>query len=157
MPYRREDVLVRLVALVGHERAEGLLRESLRAVGAEGDWDDVTSHYVVERLASVPGAVGSAMRQLRAHETTGTRRVAGRQETGRPSPTLLKLVTMLGASLGEEKARSLVDDVIDRRQLPRDTFARDDAFVVLEELARQPGVVGTVARFAKARVHLEVG
>ena len=157
MAYRREDVLGRLVALVGHERGEEILRDAIRAVGASDEWDDVTSHYVVERLVATPGSIGSAMRNLRTHETTGLRRAPQRNSSGRPSLALLKLVTMLGASLGDEKARALVDDVVQRMHLSRETFTRDDAFLVLEELARQPGVVGTVARFAKARVHLEVG
>lgn len=157
MAYRREEVVDRLAALVGNERAEEVLREAMRAIGATDEWDDVTSHYVVERLAATPGSIGSAMRNLRTHETTGLRRAPQRSSSGRPSVALLKLVTMLGASLGDEKARALVDDVVQRRHLSRETFTRDDAFIVLEELARQPGVVGTVARFAKARVHLEVG
>ena len=160
MAYRREDVVGRLTTVVGPQRADELLRETMRALGASREWDEATSERVVERLAATSGSVGSAMRLLRAHETMGPTRVSlwtSNASTGRPSVALLKLITMLGASLGDEKARTLVEAVVQRRQLSRETFGRDDAFIVLEEIAREPGVVGTVARFAKARVHLEVG
>lgn len=178
MALRRQDVVTRLAAVVGEERAAELVTESLAALGVTG-WSDAIADRVIDKLAATPGLVGAAARRLRA--PTSARATAPSLE--RPvfatsatsphrdpaphaptppegltsgSPTFVKLTAMLGASLGEAKARALVEEAARRRGITRESLGHEDAFLILEDLAREPGLVGTVARFAKARAHFEL-
>lgn len=63
---------------------------------------------------------------------------------------------MLARSLGNDTATQAVDtaaQVVGAGQ----NLSRDDALRVLEQIAREQGIVGIAARFAKSRVHLVWG
>jgi hypothetical protein len=74
----------------------------------------------------------------------------------RPSRRLSRtaLVDMLAESLGTEKAAQVVADGTAKLGISTPDFDRDQALKILEQLATEPGLVGVVARFAKARVIL---
>jgi hypothetical protein len=142
----RRRIVAQLSAAVGDERAEELVAEQAAALRVRGaEWSDRDAAAVVERLAALPGVVGLTARRLQ------------RRPSAKERDVLAKLVALLGEALGEAKARDLVDGVIARRGLDRTALDRADALVVLEELASMTGLVGTVARFAKARALLELG
>lgn len=148
---------------MGEERAREVVREAIAATAPGSGWSDETAERVVSHLSAVPGVVGASARLLRARSAPSSpslaRATAPRAESAGAlggSDALVRLVSMLGASLGDAKARSLVDEAVARRRIARERFSKDDAITVLEDLAGQPGLVGTVARFAKARVHLEI-
>jgi hypothetical protein len=64
-----------------------------------------------------------------------------------------ELVRLLGTSMGEEKASEAVRGALEKLRLRVDgTLSQDEAMAALDELANVKGLVGTVARFAKARV-----
>jgi hypothetical protein len=65
------------------------------------------------------------------------------------------LVGLMSQSLGANSAKARVDDAV--RALRKDPAAltREDAFEVLERLAKEKGLVGTTARFAKVRLELQ--
>jgi hypothetical protein len=69
----------------------------------------------------------------------------------------VELVKILGASLGQEKAADAIHHACVRLALKGDAFTMDETMRILETLATTPGLVGTVARFAKARVILKFG
>jgi hypothetical protein len=67
---------------------------------------------------------------------------------------LADLIALLASSMGNEKAEELVREAARGRTVVAGAIAQPDALGVLEELARQPGLVGVTARFAKARLAL---
>jgi hypothetical protein len=63
-----------------------------------------------------------------------------------------QLVEMLSESLGAEKAGQVVSETTKRLGVDAYDYDREQALRILEAMAAQPGLVGVVARFAKARV-----
>jgi hypothetical protein len=72
-----------------------------------------------------------------------------------PSFPRAELVTLLSATLGEEKANETIVEACRILGLRDETFNRDEALGVLEKIAQTPGLVGITARFAKTRVYLK--
>jgi len=64
---------------------------------------------------------------------------------------LSELASLLAASLGDDKARATVRETVAAMGLSGPELEPRDAFRVLEKISESPGIVGTVARFAKAR------
>ena len=64
-----------------------------------------------------------------------------------------EIVHMLSA-LGEAKANDVVLKTARELGLPTEMFDGRQALQILEAIARQPGLVGITARFAKARAIL---
>lgn len=68
------------------------------------------------------------------------------------------LVRQLGASVGQDKAAEALSAALLRLQLDALTsLDREQTMAALDELARTHGLMGTVARFAKARIILLFG
>ena len=66
-----------------------------------------------------------------------------------------ELIAFFTPSLGDEKARETVHGAISRLRFEgKATFDRAESLRLLEELAREEGIVGVAARFAKARILL---
>jgi hypothetical protein len=178
MAVTREEVVARLAGLVGAERATELVDEAIRSAGGlRGTWDDRTLGRVLEKLAATPGAVGAAARSLKRTSAGHARvdaldAITGEEPTGRfdesvvrkpeeqtgrvPSAPMRKLVTLLATALGQERSEALVDEALRKRGIRRDRVTRADALSVLDDLAKEEGAIGTVARFAKARALLEI-
>jgi hypothetical protein len=64
------------------------------------------------------------------------------------------LAKQLASSLGIEKATEEVNTAVRNLNLDESALDREGTLRVLELLAERPGLVGTVARFAKVRVIL---
>ena len=67
---------------------------------------------------------------------------------------LRELVDMLSASLGNEKAAEIVKTYAHALGIQGDTCTYEEAMKMLESMAKAEGLLGIVARFAKARWHL---
>ena len=65
-----------------------------------------------------------------------------------------RLAVLLGASIGQEKASEVIGTAARSLGYFGDEFDQDQTLGILDVLARSGGLVGTVARFAKARVIL---
>ena len=63
-----------------------------------------------------------------------------------------QLVEMLAESLGAEKASQVVAEATARVGITANEYDREQALRLLEAMTMEPGLVGVVARFAKARV-----
>lgn len=63
-----------------------------------------------------------------------------------------QIVALLSASLGNETAERVVDQALGALFLDGARLSHARALAVLELVALQPGLVGIVARLAKARV-----
>jgi hypothetical protein len=160
----RDDLVARLAAVVGAERASELVESAARALDVQ-TWDASALDLVIDHLAAARGAIGATVRLHRSR----LRMLAGRAavEAASPPPASpppaaraldsnrQRLVGLLSPSLGVEKSEALIDAAAKRRGLRRSPLSRADALLILEELTQEGGLVGTVARFAKARAHLE--
>lgn len=61
---------------------------------------------------------------------------------------------MLSSSLGKEKATEVVTQHAHAMGIAGDTCSSEEAIKMLEAMAKAEGLLGIVARFAKARWHL---
>ena len=65
-----------------------------------------------------------------------------------------QLVEMLSESLGDDKARQVIGDTVARLGFGGLEYDREQVLAILEAMTEEPGLVGVVARFAKARAIL---
>jgi hypothetical protein len=114
---------------------------------------------VLELLAADTGVLGAAARyaRVRAARLSGNMRAAS-PPSSRPKPqptaTASQIAELLTPSLGEEKSHEVIKAALDRRGIPAEGIAYAQALDVLDDLAREAGIVGVTARFAKARLIL---
>ncbi len=159
-----ESVIAVLRDALGDQAARDLVvreaREAgLRSVGAEAD--RLTLLTRLERLGGTAGlAAKLALSRLRRGAQTSAAVVAAPAVASAPkapvsSHSTYAVVSMLARSLGDEKARDVVAAAMGELKLSGDRLSDAEALLVLERLASRDGVVGTVARFAKARLLLK--
>jgi hypothetical protein len=153
---RKESLIARLAAVVGNEHAEEILDRTAQEVGATGPHlDEAQLARVLETLCGRSDVVGMTARLLKNRVPTPQPRF---RPAAAPATTAHAetLIGMLTASLGRDKAESLVADAIKRRGFTQSALTSQEAHAILEDLAKSKGLVGTVARFAKARAHFEL-
>lgn len=69
--------------------------------------------------------------------------------------TLPQLIPLLSQTIGEEKARDVIENAALRLGLSAHVgLTAAEVLHLLDEIAATPGIVGITARFAKSRVHL---
>jgi hypothetical protein len=66
--------------------------------------------------------------------------------------TVRSIIEMLAASLGWEKSADVVNATVARLGFPPVLITPEQAFALLAELAKAPGMVGVTARFAGSRL-----
>jgi len=66
--------------------------------------------------------------------------------------TVRSLIEMLASSLGWEKSAEVVNAAVVRLGYPPVLITSTQAFALLAELAKSPGMVGVTARFARSRM-----
>ena len=62
---------------------------------------------------------------------------------------------MLGASIGDEKARAALVDIGLRKSVDTRAMSREDALGLLDLLAETPGIIGVSSRFGRSRLMLK--
>jgi hypothetical protein len=161
------NVVHRLAEVVGKEKAEDLVLTAARELGIRiASADESAIEQILAKLAQHPGVIGTASRvALRraqmdaalAQLDAPTPEVAAQAPVvSSPRTPYETLVALLSPALGEEKATSLLEAAARNRGVSAAHMRRHDCLAVLEDLTAQEGLVGTVARFAKARAHLEI-
>ena len=68
-----------------------------------------------------------------------------------------ELVAFIAASVGDQVADELLVAIARRLKLNPESFTFDQALLVMEQVAHEPGLVGIAGRFAKTRVILAWG
>jgi hypothetical protein len=174
LPTTLRAVVALLAPTLGQEKSEEVVSEAARALGiADDTLDPDRVRALLGALGRTPGLVGVAARfartryERRASEPpaqpaeatdpvpASTRDPSSARPAGSPKTISRRRVVMLLApTLGEEKADEVVVAALRRRGLPENALSRQDALVLLDELAALPGVIGVTARFVKARVIL---
>ncbi len=72
-----------------------------------------------------------------------------------PGWFLEDLVPLLSQTIGEEKAREVIESAASSLGLSlANGLLESGVLALLDEIANSPGIVGITARFAKSRVHL---
>lgn len=160
-PLAKDAVAALLVSALGQEKSEELVAAAARGLGVSLDAlspEDVRA--IFHQLAGAAGLVGVVARfaisrgdveELVARTSappSSTRAVAV------AAAPAVDLAALLAPALGAEKARDAISGAAARLGLDPHALSHDDAIAVLDELTRSDGMVGVVARFAKARVLL---
>src|SRR4051794_6438077 len=62
------------------------------------------------------------------------------------------VATLLAPTLGQQKSEAVVAAAMARLRMDDGPLTLEEGLVILDEVAREPGVVGVAARFARTRV-----
>lgn len=150
--------LVRLLSsALGEEKSQEVISTAARMQGLSGvtfSPDEVRELFQV--LAKADGLVGVVARfalsrgdvEALASEPPLSVREGSLRPPSSPGVDILPL---LAPALGMEKARDAAEASARRLGLDLANLSRDDAVTLLDDMAKCEGIVGVVARFAKAR------
>jgi hypothetical protein len=166
--YRHGEIVALLAPTLGEERAGEVVRDALTALRVTGDAiarRDVAR--TLEHIGRTPGFVGSvarfALARVMVKDAVMVKEAGeARRTVPPPGPRPVKdeilgrseLTALLASSLGEEKAKEVVEEALRKLGALHDTFPLSQGVAALDELARSEGLVGVTARFAKARLLL---
>lgn len=137
-------------------KAEGLVGVVARFALSRGDVDRLvaTSHAGAAFEEGAPSSM-RVQAALAAHDARASAPAASPH--GAATHDASELVALLSPALGAEKSRDAVEAVASRLALDPRRLTREHALAVLDELTKNDGIVGVVARFAKARFLLVTG
>ena len=168
----RRAIVDLLASSLGEEKSEAAIHEAASRLGLLGALTLSRSQAgnILEFLGRAPGVVGAAARlagmrlpaEYAAEHPPSSRSMApDRPDTARRAAaqredlvSAADVCALLAPSLGEEQAREVVAKYAAALHLPPEAFPRKDALDLLDAMAVEAGVVGVVARFAKARLLL---
>ena len=162
---------------LGTEKSEELVAASAKNLGYAAETLDLDrAMRILESLEAQAGLVGVAARLAKSRVASRTntsstrvpRQTASVPGAAKPEPEKPaaagkrierldsgEIVKLLAATLGTDKGReTLAAALVQLGFSDRNGLDRTQALAVLDHIAREPGIVGVVARFSKARVIL---
>ena len=168
-PISKDDLAVLLASALGQHKSEelvaatasrlGLTRPTLSADDVRGIFDTLArTEGLVGVVARFAVSRGDVDKLLARAEATAASPSCGNMQVAASSPghAGFDIVHLISPALGVEKARESVEHAAGRRGIdPRAPLSYDAALSVLDELTKVEGIVGVVARFAKARFLLD--
>lgn len=160
LPVRALVTIEDLVAQLGAEatvlRGEDALRRAAEALGLRPPFSASEAELVLDRVVAMGGPAAPAARVARARGAfaASTHRGSMPSISAQSLVSRGEIVELLAPSLGVEASETLVARFADRVGFPL-TGERDVALRVLDAMAREPGVVGVAARFAKVKLILK--
>lgn len=178
-PISRDDVARLLAAALGQEKSVEVVSATARALGiSHADLTAAEVRVLFDRLVTLEGLVGVVARYavsrgdvdglIARTPTLASPKPIGRPQfrvgaapaapsPGRPvPPRTVDVMGLIAPALGVEKAREAIAHAAARRGVDVATgLSHGAALAVLDEMANVEGIVGVVARFAKARFLLE--
>lgn len=153
--YSKATLASALAPALGEEKAQELIAEAMRDLGVHAN--EVTAYEaraLFDHIGRHEGVIGASARIAKA-------RLANLRDSEKPDGgkhrrmSAYEVADLLAPSVGQERARELVEAACRKIGLNPDALGRDDVVSVLDDLALAGGVVGVVARFAKARALLK--
>jgi hypothetical protein len=154
------EISVLLSSALGQEKSDELVLSAARDLGfasaSESGYASDEVRAIFEKLSRIDGLVGVVSRfavsrgdvdRLAARAPISEKKVAVK----RPKASATELIPLLAPAIGVEKAKEAIDSATTRLGLDANALAPEDAVAVLDLLAKSEGIVGVVARFAKAR------
>ena len=155
MKYTREVIAAALAPAVGEERASELVAMALRELGLHThELTAYEARALLNHLQHQGGVVGVSARIATARLPTLRESDAPRSESTQTISTS-DVVALLAPSIGQERATELIEGACRKLRIAGDSLTRTQMEAILDDLALTPGVVGAVARFAKARALLK--
>jgi hypothetical protein len=173
------SVVALLSPALGWDKSEEVVADLVRTLRLAEPLTGADAEAILDSLSRTPGMVGVAARVARSrqewsHElSTPTTAEASdpvsRRPTSHPLPptqaarpaapmfTRQELTALLAQNIGREQSAQAIRNCATRLSLPEGPLDQHQATLLLEELARQKGLVGISARFAKARLILRIG
>lgn len=163
----KDDLTRLLAAALGQEKSEEVILTTARSLGFDPPYfsaNEVRSLFAT--LSKAEGLVGVVARfaisrgDVDALVDRALTQSTRNPQVKDPSSTKIRLAAvdllpLLAPALGTEKARDAVTVSAQRQRFDPQSLTRDQALAVLDDLAESEGIVGVVARFAKARFLLE--
>jgi len=173
-PITKDDIVVLLASAIGQDKSEEVVASAARAAAISRNAyaaEDIRA--IFDRLVKSDGLVGVVARfavsrgdvdklvarvpkaVVRPRAESGDRSSSPHEAASpqSPPPSLaIDLMPLIVPALGTEKAREAIEHAAARRGVDMTgglTYA--GALIVLDELTKVEGIVGVVARFAKAR------
>lgn len=156
-----------LAAALGQEKSEEVILSTARSLGFEPPWFSANEvRALFATLSQVEGLIGVVARfavsrgDVEALVESALTESARNPTAHAPSSAkqrvaAVDLLPLLAPTLGTEKARDAVTASTLRQGFDPASLTHEQALAVLDDLARSEGIVGVVARFAKARFLLE--
>jgi hypothetical protein len=163
----KDELTKLLAAALGDEKSEEVVVSTARSLGlTPPNFSAVEVRTLFAALSKADGLIGVVARFAVSRGDVDTLVERALSESSRnlrssdPSSSKLRLAAvdllpLLAPALGTEKARDAVTTSAHRLQLDPQNLSREQALAVLDVLAATDGIVGVVARFAKARFLLE--
>ncbi|MDB4938722.1 MAG: hypothetical protein JWP87_5694 [Labilithrix sp.] len=169
-PITKEDVAVLLASALGQDKSDEVVASAARAAGITRTAytaDDIRG--IFDKLVKAEGLVGVVARFAVSRgdvDKLVVRAPKASQQLGRaelrvgaasPSsstapPAVVDIMHLIAPALGVEKARDAIEHAAARRGVDVATgLSYNGALAVLDEMTKIEGIVGVVARFAKAR------
>lgn len=163
-----KDELTKLLApALGQEKSEEVVLSTARSLGISPPYfsaEDVRALFaalskadgligVVARFAVSRGDVDTLVERALTDSSPNPR--SNEPPSAKMRLAAVDLLPLLAPALGTEKARDAVTTTAQRMGSDPQSLSREQALAVLDDLAQSEGIVGVVARFAKARFLLE--
>lgn len=157
----RDQVTRLLASALGQEKSEEVVGTAARAHGIAGlafSPDEVRE--IFQSLSRSEGLVGVVARfaisRGDVEALVAEAPLSNRQPSLRPEPkaVAVDLVPLLAPALGTEKARDATEASATKLGIDLTQLTREQALLLLDDMAATDGMVGVVARFAKARLLL---
>jgi hypothetical protein len=171
-PITRQDIAVLLAPALGQDKSDEVVASAARAAGITRTSylsDDIRG--IFDRLVKAEGLVGvvarfavsrgDVERIIARVPKQATAVQFGRPDFGAaphsspqsvPPSVAIDIMHLIVPALGTEKARQAIEQAAARRGVDIATgLSYNGALAVLDEMTKVEGIVGVVARFAKAR------
>jgi hypothetical protein len=163
----KDELTKLLAAALGQEKSDEVVVSTARSLGCGPlHYSANEVRLLFDALSKAEGLIGVVARfavsrgdvdALVEKALIESTRNPGKQEPSSPKLRIaaIDLLPLLAPALGTEKARDAVTTTAQRLRFDPKSLSREQALTVLDELAQSDGIVGVVARFAKARFLLE--
>ena len=174
-PITRQDIAVLLASALGQDKSDEVVATAARAAGISRTAylsDDIRG--IFDRLVMAEGLVGVVARfavsrgdverliarvpkEAWAPQVGRPNFGAAAQQSAQSMPSMppsvaIDIMHLIVPALGTEKAREAIEQAAARRGVDIATgLSYNGALAVLDEMTKVEGIVGVVARFAKAR------
>ena len=173
-PITKDDIAVLLASALGQDKSDEVVATAARAAGISRTayvGDDIRG--IFDKLVKAEGLVGVVARfavsrgdvekliarvptqPAKAKAGTPDARSGGREAAppqSLPPSVAIDIMHLIVPALGIEKSRDAIEQAAARRGIDLSSgLTYNGALAVLDEMTKIEGIVGVVARFAKAR------
>jgi hypothetical protein len=174
-PITRDDIAALLASALGQDKSDEVVASAaMNASVAQTDYASDDIRRIFDELVKAEGLVGVVARFVvsrgdvekliarlpkmssKAKPGGGTPASAGAHDAASPQslpPSVaIDIMHLIAPALGAEKSRDAIEQAAARRGIDLSVgLTYNGALAVLDEMTKVEGIVGVVARFAKAR------